>query len=41
MSLDSYMDDAIQKAYTKYESALRAANALDFEDLILGVETTP
>ena len=37
MSLDSYMDDAIQKAYKKYESALRAANALDFEDLILGV----
>ena len=37
MSLDSYMDDAIQKAYAKYESALRSANALDFEDLILGV----
>ncbi|MBS2018616.1 MAG: UvrD-helicase domain-containing protein [Deltaproteobacteria bacterium] len=37
MSLDSYMDDAIQKAYKKYEQALRAANALDFEDLILGV----
>ena len=27
----------IQKAYAKYEDALRAANALDFEDLILGV----
>ena len=37
MSLDSYMDDAIKKAYAKYEDALRAANALDFEDLILGV----
>ncbi len=37
MNLDSYMDDAIQKAYKKYEQALRAANALDFEDLILGV----
>ncbi len=37
MNLDSYMDDAIQKAYAKYEDALRAANALDFEDLILNV----
>jgi DNA helicase-2/ATP-dependent DNA helicase PcrA len=37
MSLDDYMDDAIKKAYVKYEQALRAANALDFEDLILGV----
>jgi len=37
MSLDNYMDDAIQKAYKRYEDALRAANALDFEDLILGV----
>ncbi len=37
MSLESYMDDIIKKAYTKYEDALRAANALDFEDLILGV----
>ena len=37
MSLDSFMDDVIKKAYAKYESALRAANALDFEDLILGV----
>ena len=37
MSLDSYMDDAIKRAYTKYESALRSANALDFEDLILSV----
>ncbi len=37
MFLDSYMDGAIQRAYAKYEAALRAANALDFEDLILGV----
>jgi DNA helicase-2/ATP-dependent DNA helicase PcrA len=37
MSLDSYLDDAIQKAYRRYEDALRAANALDFEDLILSV----
>jgi DNA helicase II / ATP-dependent DNA helicase PcrA len=37
MSLDSYMDDAIQKAYVRYEASLRAANALDFEDLILSV----
>jgi DNA helicase-2/ATP-dependent DNA helicase PcrA len=37
MHLDSYLDDAIQKAYTRYEEALRSANALDFEDLILSV----
>lgn len=37
MNLDSYLDDAIQKAYTRYETALRSANALDFEDLILSV----
>jgi len=37
MGLDSYMDDAIKKAYEKYEAALRAANAVDFEDLILNV----
>lgn len=37
MSLDSYLDDTIQKAYGRYEAALRAANALDFEDLILSV----
>ena len=37
MSLDSFMDDVLKKAYVKYEQALRAANALDFEDLILGV----
>lgn len=35
MNLDSYLDDAIQRAYVRYEAALRAANALDFEDLIL------
>ena len=38
MSLDSYMDDAIQKAYTKYESALRAAGMLD---AALGAALTP
>jgi DNA helicase-2/ATP-dependent DNA helicase PcrA len=37
MNLDSYLDDAIQKAYRRYEDALRSANALDFEDLILSV----
>jgi len=37
MNRDSFMDDVLQKAYAKYEDALRAANALDFEDLILGV----
>ena len=37
MSLDSFMDDAVKKAYVRYESALRGANALDFEDLILNV----
>ena len=37
MNLDSFMDDVLKKAYVKYEQALRAANALDFEDLILGV----
>ncbi len=37
MSLDNYVDDVVQKAYVRYEEALRAANALDFEDLILGV----
>jgi DNA helicase-2/ATP-dependent DNA helicase PcrA len=35
MSLDSYMDDAIQKVYVAYEKQLQAANAVDFEDLIL------
>jgi DNA helicase-2/ATP-dependent DNA helicase PcrA len=37
MSLDSYLDEAWQKIYVKYEAALRAANAVDFEDLILYV----
>jgi DNA helicase-2/ATP-dependent DNA helicase PcrA len=37
MSLDNYVDEAIQKAYRRYENALRSANALDFEDLILAV----
>jgi DNA helicase-2/ATP-dependent DNA helicase PcrA len=37
MQLDSYLDDAVQKAYSRYEEALRSANALDFEDLILSV----
>lgn len=37
MNLDSYMDDAIKKVYEKYEAGLRAANAVDFEDLILRV----
>ena len=35
MNIDSYMDEAIQKAYRKYQEALQAAAALDFEDLIL------
>ena len=35
MSVDSYMDDAILKIYEAYEAHLRAANAVDFEDLIL------
>jgi DNA helicase II / ATP-dependent DNA helicase PcrA len=37
MDAGSFMDDVIQKAYVRYEAALRSANALDFEDLILGV----
>lgn len=37
MELDSYLDDAVQKVYARYEEALRAANALDFEDLVLAV----
>jgi DNA helicase-2/ATP-dependent DNA helicase PcrA len=37
MSLDSYQDDAWQKVYVRYEEQLRAANAVDFEDLILYV----
>ncbi len=37
MSLDSYMDEAIQKVYRRYEEQLQQANAVDFEDLILKV----
>ncbi|MFO0674965.1 MAG: UvrD-helicase domain-containing protein [Polyangiaceae bacterium] len=35
MSLDSYMDDAIRRVYARYEEQLRAAGAVDFEDLIV------
>ncbi|MFO0665135.1 MAG: UvrD-helicase domain-containing protein [Polyangiaceae bacterium] len=35
MAIDSYMDEAVQKVYERYEAALTAAGALDFEDLIL------
>jgi DNA helicase-2/ATP-dependent DNA helicase PcrA len=35
MNVDSYMDEAIYKVFQKYEEHLRAANAVDFEDLIL------
>jgi DNA helicase-2/ATP-dependent DNA helicase PcrA len=37
MSVDNYQDDAWQKVYARYEAQLRAANAVDFEDLILYV----
>jgi len=37
MSLDSYVDETAKKVYVRYEEALRAANAVDFEDLILHV----
>jgi DNA helicase-2/ATP-dependent DNA helicase PcrA len=37
MSIDGYQDEAWQKVYRRYEEALRAANAVDFEDLILFV----
>ncbi len=37
MGLESYLDEAVQKAYVRYEAQLRAANAVDFEDLILRV----
>ncbi len=37
MSLDSYFDEKVHRAYAAYEKALRAANAVDFEDLILHV----
>ena len=42
---DSYVDDVALKIFRAYEQRLRAANAVDFEDLILLVakllETTP
>ena len=34
MNLDSYMDDAVQKIFRRYDEALSAAGAVDFEDLI-------
>jgi DNA helicase-2/ATP-dependent DNA helicase PcrA len=37
METRSYFDDAIRRAYELYERQLRAANAVDFEDLLLGV----
>ena len=37
MNVDGYQDEAWQKVYRKYEAALRAANAVDFEDLVLYV----
>lgn len=33
-SSDSYLDDAIGKLFTAYEAHLKAANAVDFEDLL-------
>lgn len=35
MALDSYLDEAAQRIYVEYDKRLRAANAVDFEDLIL------
>jgi DNA helicase-2/ATP-dependent DNA helicase PcrA len=37
MSVDSYVDDAVVKLFARYEAQLRAANAVDFEDLITKV----
>ena len=34
MALDSYLDEAAKRAYVAYEERMRAANAVDFEDLI-------
>ncbi len=34
MAVDSYLDEAAKKAYVAYEARMRAANAVDFEDLI-------
>jgi DNA helicase-2/ATP-dependent DNA helicase PcrA len=38
MAVAGYFDQAIEKVYRRYESALRASNAVDFEDLILLVD---
>jgi DNA helicase-2/ATP-dependent DNA helicase PcrA len=37
MSLDDYSAEMVKKVYARYEEHLRAANAVDFEDLILRV----
>jgi DNA helicase II / ATP-dependent DNA helicase PcrA len=37
MSVEGYQDEAWAKVYRRYEQQLRAANAVDFEDLILYV----
>src|SRR6185369_6217747 len=37
MNLDSYLDDAIQKAYKRYEAALKAPNPLSFHALLPSV----
>jgi DNA helicase-2/ATP-dependent DNA helicase PcrA len=37
MDIDGYQDEAWQKVYRRYEDQLHAANAVDFEDLILYV----
>jgi DNA helicase-2/ATP-dependent DNA helicase PcrA len=37
MTVESYVDEALVKVYAKYEAQLKAANACDFEDLILNV----
>ena len=37
MSLDDYSAEMVKKIYARYEEHLRAANAVDFEDLILRV----
>jgi DNA helicase-2/ATP-dependent DNA helicase PcrA len=34
MDADSYVDDAVVKVFRRYDAQLRAANAVDFEDLI-------
>ena len=39
MNIDAFGDNAIQKLYARYEAQLRAANAVDFEDLIGKVVT--